>query len=144
MVNEPDCDGWTPIFWALRKYPRGVAEGSERREIIKYLKAHGADILIQGQAVERSWTPYELSHYYSLDESIVKLIKPKRKHLKNHKDRPFWERIRNTPPDGFNRGGGDVDNGGYCDVCLVVGSEMSFTHTRLLANPAIGLDWCKL
>ncbi len=51
-------------------------ETGEKKAIIKELLDKGAQRLVRGQGVNRSWTPVALATYHSLDEDIVALLMP--------------------------------------------------------------------
>ncbi|OGM40073.1 hypothetical protein ABOM_011268 [Aspergillus bombycis] len=46
FINELDCDGWTPLFCALREAQIWDIRFSQRTDIIEELKENGAEIMI--------------------------------------------------------------------------------------------------
>jgi ankyrin repeat protein len=57
FVHAADCDGLTPIFWAVRECLYWDTETNQRGAIIEELIARGASITIQTQGLDRQWTP---------------------------------------------------------------------------------------
>ena len=120
LVNEPDCDGCTPLFWAVRKCLRWDTETTQRGAIINELKSRGAEIRLHIQGADRWWSPYELARYYSLDEEVVQLVKPDRKDLEDldTENRRHWRYIVDKAPEHFKKG--QPDEGSFCNMCLMV------------------------
>ncbi len=114
LANRGDCDGWTPLFWAVRECLLWDTQTTERGAIIKELKAHGADIMAQGEGLDRIWTPYKLACYYGLDSTVVKLVKPTSKQIKRSEDAFFW---RNSIKNDTRKA---KSLEGFCDACLLV------------------------
>ncbi|KAI9928836.1 hypothetical protein MW887_002057 [Aspergillus wentii] len=117
MINAKDCDGWTPIFWALRPFARWANPSSERFEIINELISRGADILLRGNGIGRMWAPYQLAQYYGLPSGIVDLLKPNAsqiRNIKNPRERAvWWSIVRHQTAEA------NMENAGFCDGCLV-------------------------
>ena len=118
LVNEGDCDGWTPLFWAVRKCLMWDTETAERGAIIKKLKSHGAKIMIQGEGVDKRWTPYELARYYSLDVEIVKELTPNLNEQTAEWKRILRRNFRKPRPS----------KGGFCGVCLMVSKSVAWLY----------------
>ena len=120
LVNEPDCDGCTPLFWAVRKcWGWGTVTG-QRGAIIDELKARGARLTLRVQGAERWWSPYELARYYDLDEEVVQLVKPDKESLEDlsTEDKRLWQYIIGKAPEHFRKG--KPEEGSFCNMCLMV------------------------
>ena len=116
-------DEWTPLFWAVREHHFWGSETAERHAIIKELQAHKAKIMIQGEGVDKRWTPYELARYYNLNDEIVKELTPSLNGKKAEKsnDVALWQRILDTPTQKAT----PDKTGGFCDVCLMVSKSVA-------------------
>jgi ankyrin repeat protein len=135
LVNEGDCDEWTPLFWAVREHLYWGTETAERHAIIKELKAHKAKIMIQGEGVDKRWTPYELARYYNLNDEIVKELTPNQKKVEKSNNVALWQRILDTPTQKAT-----PDRAGFCDVCLMVSKVCCVVIVHPLAKLGIGTN----
>lgn len=116
-VDQPDCDGWTPLLWALRPVTQWGCEVTERKAVVEALLANGASRLTRADGLDRKWTAYKVARYHGLDEEIVKLVTPTEKELAalESRERGEWMySIQNDTKTAKDHGGG------YCDVCLLV------------------------
>ncbi|KAF2802236.1 ankyrin [Mytilinidion resinicola] len=103
LATQGDCDGWTPLFWALRECLHWDTESSERSAIIKELKARGADVTIpdRGKVLDRVWTPYYVATYYGLPANIIELLDPPSQLVYETKKASL------------------CDDSSFCDICLI-------------------------
>lgn len=116
LVDVADADNWTPLLWALRICGFWNTKGEERAEIIKELLSRGANKLVKGEGLDRTWTAFELSHYYSLAPHIIELVTPTPIELEklDVTEREFWNYTIESRTSNATR------YAGYCDACLMV------------------------
>ncbi|BCS18249.1 uncharacterized protein APUU_11077A [Aspergillus puulaauensis] len=62
-LTEPDYDGWTPLFWALRNQKSSA-------DIVQHLIEHGADPWARDQDGNGSWSPVKLAKYIGAPEDV--------------------------------------------------------------------------
>ncbi|KAJ5682966.1 hypothetical protein N7462_006131 [Penicillium macrosclerotiorum] len=105
LLEQGDCDGWTPIFWALRPRMHWDLTITGRKKIIEELIERGAD-LERVSAEGKEWTLRQLAQYYGLDQSVVDMFPYKEEYIDEQK-LPISKAELNS-------------DGGYCDACLLV------------------------
>ncbi|KAI5924010.1 ankyrin repeat-containing domain protein [Camillea tinctor] len=110
LVNAEDSDGWTPLLWAVRRYPLVNTEALERRMIIKDLLEKGADLYHVGSGAEGEWNALKLARYYNLGEDILEELGQNAKHPDGSYKWDIWSR---TIGKGHFEGGDR-----FCDACL--------------------------
>ncbi|KAI0888604.1 ankyrin repeat-containing domain protein [Annulohypoxylon maeteangense] len=112
LVNCGDCDNWTPLLWALRASHFWEVNQDTLLEIIRVLIREGAEKVIEGDGLDRSWTPLRLAVYYDLRKDIIDILTPNESELKGVEDPQAW-RVG-------GRKKGVPSRGGYCDACLLM------------------------
>ncbi|KAF7136881.1 hypothetical protein CNMCM5793_006496 [Aspergillus hiratsukae] len=117
LVNHEDCDGWTPLFWALRPGRYWKWDDSERCDIIRELKEkNGASIMVRGAWIDGECAPLTLAKRYGHSAAIIELLTPDPSQTKSSSGQDFWWRVMNEPiPTADNLEPTD----GFCDVCLL-------------------------
>ncbi|KAG9230837.1 ankyrin repeat-containing domain protein [Amylocarpus encephaloides] len=112
LINKPDIDGWTPLFWALRRGNRWEAPPDGKLEVIKFLIEAGADLWQIGQGIDREWSPLKLARFYGMGEDIQNLLTPSpKRRIVDGKEEEWDPTLHNS--------GESQDHSGYCDVCLL-------------------------
>lgn len=111
LVNEPDCDKWTPILWAARKCGRWVTANDELPEVIELLVSAGADLWVRGEGLNGEWSPLKVARYYGAEGKIVELLTPKSKQRSSDES---WEDYFHLSKKAVRR------HNVYCDSCLLV------------------------
>ncbi|CAO2650411.1 Nn.00g017030.m01.CDS01 [Neocucurbitaria sp. VM-36] len=107
LVNEVDCHGWTPLFWAVRRCNLWGTKESERGAIIKELKIQGADIMARSEGLDRVWTAYKVAKYYGLPEEITELL--------------------GSPSELESSREGKTYDGWFCDACNMEAVGLYYT-----------------
>jgi ankyrin repeat protein len=136
FVHAGDCDGWTPIFWAVRECLYWETETNQRGAIIEELIARGASITIQAQGLDRQWTPLELARYYDLSYDITKLLIPTPEAAQQSEEASAWARIPSAPDSDFVVEKRSEGIPGYCDICLFVSGTSSIEGLPLSRSTA--------
>lgn len=116
MINMPDRDGWTPLFWALRNAAHWTTGRRQQGEIVRHLIAEGAQILIRDN--DRKWSPLQVAQYHGHKEDILSQVRPTEEQINAIEDggeKRLWELTVARQP----KPAGKYDRA-YCDVCLVV------------------------
>lgn len=96
----------------------------ETQAIVKELLDCGADRLVRGEGIDRTWTPIKTAKYYRIDNEILELLAPKAEDFDKSKDN---DRDWNWLLGGGKRGILDGDDSGWCDHCLLVRLTFVFT-----------------
>ena len=114
LVDQKDIDGWTPLFWAIRKCIFWNTQTDERVEIIRLLIRRGASVMTQGEGLDREWTPWRLADYYGMENEIVELVSPPKEEIEKSEDKTLWQRngLLDPAPHGYQTM--------YCSACLMV------------------------
>ncbi|KAI0437608.1 hypothetical protein F4803DRAFT_141356 [Xylaria telfairii] len=115
LIHEKDAHGWTPLLWALRVTGMWGTQTSEMQAIVQTLLDCGAQRLVRGEGIDRTWTPMKIAKYYGVGEEIKALLVPKPED---------FEKIGNDDQDWNWKSGGDkraifTDESGWCDHCLL-------------------------
>jgi ankyrin repeat protein len=76
IAKDKDCDGWSPIFWAVRVSSQWRVQTSERAAIIEELLNDGADIMDTVECMDRTWTLFTIARYHGLGNDILNLLAP--------------------------------------------------------------------
>ncbi|KAK3359599.1 ankyrin repeat-containing domain protein [Lasiosphaeria hispida] len=116
LANQRDSDGWTPLLWSLRTIDRWESETSQLASIVEELLSRGASKLVEGEGIDRKWTPFKIARYHGHSDDIVKLVTPGEEELDSleSKAKGFWKFSIQSDTKKAKR----ID--GYCDVCLLV------------------------
>lgn len=115
MINMPDRDGWTPLFWALRNAAHWTTGPCQQREIVCHLIAEAARILIRDN--DKKWSPLQVAQYHGHKEDILSQVRPTEEQINAIEDRGekrWWTLAvarQPKPASKYDRA--------YCDVCLV-------------------------
>ncbi|KAJ4111449.1 hypothetical protein NW768_011802 [Fusarium equiseti] len=104
MVNRQDIDNWTPLMWAARHSELWGVDTTQREDIIKELINNGADLTVQGQGIDRTWTARKVACYYGLESEIVDLLTPGEESPWAHRDNTRKARKLGAA---------------YCDACFM-------------------------
>ena len=115
LSKEKDCDGWTPLFWAVRVCHIWDTQTSERAQIIQELLDDGADIMVMAKGIDRLWSPYTLARYHGLEADIIALLQPTQDQINNSQHKTFWEKSIAARAKEAK-----YHAGRYCDICLLV------------------------
>jgi len=115
LAKEKDCDGWTPLFWAVREALNWDVETSERAAIIETLVKDGADIMDVVEGPPQRWATYHVARYYGLDNDTIELVTPTEEQIAQSNQRAFWDESLAAKPRTARRHGDS-----FCDICLLV------------------------
>ncbi|KAH8120877.1 ankyrin repeat-containing domain protein [Trichoderma asperelloides] len=119
LTSSRDIDNWTPLMWAVRVCGKWDTRSSYRLGIIKELLNHGADRMVEGEGLGRTWTTYELAWYYNLDKEIIDIVTPTPEELQKvsgEEHSALWAyRIKSPKIKGR-----DGPSDSYCDACLMM------------------------
>lgn len=116
MVNLPDRDGWTPLFWALRNATPWSNGPCQRGELVRHLIAEGAWILIRDN--DQKWSPLQVAQYYGHKEDILSQVRPTEEQINAIEDggeKKWWKLAVAHQPKPADKD----DYEAYCDVCLL-------------------------
>ena len=80
-LTEPDYDGWTPLFWALRNR-------TSSGRIVEHLIEHGADPWGRDQGGNGSWSPVKLAKYIGAPEDVHAALASARSSSPPSRDKP--------------------------------------------------------
>lgn len=127
LAKEKDCDGWTPLLWAVRNARKWSVETSERAAIIEALLNDGASILDVGED-PLDWAPYDVARYRGLDDDIIKLVTPTDEQIGQSGQRDAWVKRLAAKPRTAR-----AHDGEFCDICLFVRFSflVQISHTEL-------------
>lgn len=119
LVNNPDCDGWTPLLWAVRSCGFCGSDSSNRAAIIELLLARGANLWAIGRHGDQEWSALKLARYYGASKEVISLLTPKEKtiHKKDGKE-GAWNALNHSSRKG------KYHVRVYCDACLYVRPSM--------------------
>ncbi|KAI1213089.1 ankyrin repeat-containing domain protein [Annulohypoxylon truncatum] len=94
VINEPDIDGWTPLYWVARGIGNEIQHaGGNQYDTIKMLLGRGADRTIKSSINGREYTPAIIARYHSCGSDILELLIPG-----DEKDRQLFSDKSPTPP----------------------------------------------
>ncbi|KAL4787866.1 ankyrin repeat-containing domain protein [Aspergillus varians] len=100
-LNQPDADGWTPLFWALL-----TPQASTR--IVEHLIKHGGDIWARVNTGKNEWSPLKLGRYMGADKEVLDLLSPS----PPVKGKKRWD-------EEFHQSKPAQDRDLVCDSCLL-------------------------
>lgn len=107
-LTEPDYDGWTPLFWALRNQKSSA-------DIVQHLIKHGADPWARDQEGNGGWSPVKLAKYMGAPEDVQVAL---RGDSSPSRDKNSSEFSHDSQPAQYQ-------SGWVCDSCRLV-SALSF------------------
>ncbi|KAJ4361129.1 uncharacterized protein N0V89_001698 [Didymosphaeria variabile] len=127
LAKGKDCDGWTPLFWAVRDAFKWNVDTSERAAIIEALVKDGADIMDVVEGLPHRWATYQVARYYGLDNDIIKLVTPTEEQVLRSDLRAFWYESLAAESRTARR-----HDDSFCDICLLglVGVFFKCTECR--------------
>merc|ERR1712093_62478 len=76
LLDQPDNDGWTPLLWAARGCVTVYKEtpSNAQEQIMSFLMDQGADPLVKGKGLDRTWTPIQVARYHGIDDEIIQFL----------------------------------------------------------------------
>ncbi|KAI2636349.1 ankyrin repeat-containing domain protein [Hypomontagnella submonticulosa] len=131
-INEPDLDGWTPLFWAARGVGNRIKfVGGLQYDMIKALLKRGADRSVKSRVGGREYTPALLAAYHSSSDDVIELLTTgkDRYELPDGEDgdsSPDPEEHHDTKPTSTNQKVFAYSNA-YCDYCLYTTYGLRYT-----------------
>ncbi|KAI0549769.1 ankyrin repeat-containing domain protein [Xylaria curta] len=124
LINDPDCDGWTPLLWAVRPCGRWGVASSNTAAIIELLLTMGANLWATGRYCDQEWSALKLARYYGASEDITALLTPKERNIKRDEQENAWTALAHR-----TRKAQQYDDG-YCDACLYAGYGLVYASKK--------------
>lgn len=112
-LAQADCDGWTPLCWAVRPITTGVCdlahcEPRNYPETVRLLLQYGADRSVLARWGDMTLTPLEMAQSFDADMAVIELLQP------DSEDTDLPQEPRQNPLRKF-KSGTEI-----CDICLGV------------------------
>ncbi|KAL8349785.1 hypothetical protein RB598_005240 [Gaeumannomyces tritici] len=79
-INEPDMDGWTPLFWAVRSCCLSDCPPGGQASVVKLLLDSGADMWATTSTLGTAWSPLKVARYHGASRAVRKMLMPRRGH----------------------------------------------------------------
>ncbi|KAI1747319.1 ankyrin repeat-containing domain protein [Xylaria castorea] len=127
LVNDRDCDGWTPLLWAVRPCGKWGVASSNLAAIIELLLNRGADLWATGKYCDQEWSALKLARYYGASEDVTALLIPQENSIKKDGQERVWNALTHSSRQANYYGG-------YCDACLYTGCGLVYASKKYIVT----------
>ena len=117
LVDQVDCDGWSPLLWAARGCDSSLRNisSSAQEGVIQLLLDRGADPCVTTKELDRSWSPVKVARYHGADSRVIQLLEESAKEKLQDIGGVWDEEFHASRP-------ADWKKPWWCDCCLAVGT----------------------